>query len=431
MLSLLSLPMLLSAALLPTAQAADVDWKVLRQTEVQATSFLQSNWNKYSENYHPNYVADDNPATAWVEGVSGNGEGQTILLPTSPIKQARAVRLRIRNGYQKSEGLLKANSAPKDVRITILAAGREVTHTTVALDRKMGWQDVVMPLPAGAGLSAVSLQVDSVHPGTKYKDTCISDIVVEVDTDVPYRPAIEAARMQHLVIWAQDRKKTASYFANLPAAYPFAATAFTQKDHTSGNDTEDDKLLLALEAQAEAASQKGTWWKRTAKGAPAKTPDQLWRLNDLLPLFTPAQLAWFETDDHYAQKKREDYDYGYTQSHHTNARVTFHGGNTATPASIWYEVHFEGEERGPYRTTSQFFAKCDEQGRPVEALVRVVRSDEMGPNKELSRLEFRWNSQGQVEHVDLTLRHEVLEGGYLDEDQERVSFTRMSFTPNS
>ena len=84
------LALLLSTVLCTPAHAEGPDWKVLRQTEVQASSFLQSNWNKYSENYHPNYVADENPSTAWVEGVTGNGEGESIVLPTNPIKSARA-----------------------------------------------------------------------------------------------------------------------------------------------------------------------------------------------------------------------------------------------------------------------------------------------------------------------------------------------------
>ena len=89
----------------------------LYSSHAKSSSFLKSAWNKYNENYHPNYVLDDNPKTAWVEGVDGNGEGETLLIPFSPLSSAKKVRLKIRNGYQKSENLMKANSAPKEILV--------------------------------------------------------------------------------------------------------------------------------------------------------------------------------------------------------------------------------------------------------------------------------------------------------------------------
>src|SRR5216117_324466 len=67
-------------------------WRPLRSAAATATSFLQNDWSKYEENYHPSYVLDGNPATAWVEGASGFGEGESITLPVSPIRGARALR---------------------------------------------------------------------------------------------------------------------------------------------------------------------------------------------------------------------------------------------------------------------------------------------------------------------------------------------------
>jgi hypothetical protein len=83
-----------------------------------ASSFLRSDWNKYNENYHPSYVLDGNPKTAWVEGVDGNGEQERITIPLTPLKSASAVKLRIRNGYQKSDTLFTANAVPRNVTIT-------------------------------------------------------------------------------------------------------------------------------------------------------------------------------------------------------------------------------------------------------------------------------------------------------------------------
>ena len=60
-------------------QAGDI--KQLHAATAESTSFLKSSWNKYNENYHPNYVLDDNPKTAWVEGAEGNGEKENHIRP--------------------------------------------------------------------------------------------------------------------------------------------------------------------------------------------------------------------------------------------------------------------------------------------------------------------------------------------------------------
>ena len=86
---------LLLAALF-SASATEITWKQLHSDHAEASSFLKSNWNKYNENYHPNYVLDDDPKTAWVEGVDGDGEGQLLTLPISPLASARSVKVRIR-----------------------------------------------------------------------------------------------------------------------------------------------------------------------------------------------------------------------------------------------------------------------------------------------------------------------------------------------
>ena len=64
----------------------------LYSSSAEATSFLRSTWNKYNENYHPNYVLDGNPKTAWVEGVEGNGEGEQIVIPISTISNVKKIK---------------------------------------------------------------------------------------------------------------------------------------------------------------------------------------------------------------------------------------------------------------------------------------------------------------------------------------------------
>ena len=105
----------------------------LRSTGAQASSYLESNWNKHDENYHPNYLLDGNPKTAWVEGVEGDGEQQWIQWPLSSIASARQLTVRVRNGYQKSDSLLVANAAPKKVALQAWFDGALVAEQTFEL----------------------------------------------------------------------------------------------------------------------------------------------------------------------------------------------------------------------------------------------------------------------------------------------------------
>jgi len=166
---------------------------------------------------------DNNPATAWVEGVKGYGSGEYFFLDmgyTLPKKLA------IRNGYQKSESVFKKNSRVKSAKITPFVAfhiSGEVTEigkgykakqagngSVVALRDAMGIQEVALPFDIKAffkervSLTAefrnvyrerinevmkyepdiiipfylhylLKFEIVDVYPGSSFDDTCISD----------------------------------------------------------------------------------------------------------------------------------------------------------------------------------------------------------------------------------------------------------------
>ena len=110
----------------------------LYSAKAESSSFLKSSWNKYTENYHPNYVLDNNPRTAWVEGVAGNGDGQQLVIPISAVGKVKQVKIRIKNGYQKSEKLLKANAAPKDILLEVTNRnGQVIASQKATLTKKL------------------------------------------------------------------------------------------------------------------------------------------------------------------------------------------------------------------------------------------------------------------------------------------------------
>ncbi|HEX8705326.1 MAG TPA: hypothetical protein VF815_41220 [Myxococcaceae bacterium] len=340
----------LLTVLLPSLASA-AGFQRLHAEQATATSFLKSNWNKYEENYHPSYVLDDDPKTAWVEGADGEGSGESLTIPVSNLASARAVRLVVFNGYQKTKGLLSANAAPKQVTVTVLDPGKgESARQQLTLERKMGPQS--FDIPVKGAVAEVVLTVDSVHPGSKYKDTCISDVQVFVDSDVPYNPAVEKGKRAAMLEWKKGRLQAAKYFASLPKTYPFAATTFevnreeqqlllkrysklidedkdeypdkaeTSKDYVPLMDQiqqgatrlplgdADKKLLSELHTLSAAPPQDGKWYSLAQKGR-IQMPEGLEFSKLMAPLFQLGDATLFEAKGRGALKPKLSDDDGY------------------------------------------------------------------------------------------------------------------------
>lgn len=215
-----------------TAGVASADFKRLHAERATATSFLESNWNKYQENYHPTYVLDDDPSTAWVEGAEGDGVGQALTVKVSALNKARALRLVITPGYQKSKSLFAANGTPTALEVVVRDAQDKQTASKV-LEVAPKWGSQTFDLPLTGGLAEVTITLNAVKAGTKYRDTCISDLQLFVDSDVPYDRRVEDAKRAAMLAWKKERLAAAKYFGSLPVTYPFASTSWTVKDDAS------------------------------------------------------------------------------------------------------------------------------------------------------------------------------------------------------
>jgi hypothetical protein len=167
--------------------------------------------------YGPRQVVDGNPATAWSEGVPGNGEGEVIV-----VHLGDAVAAEIWTGFGRSERLHKRNGRPRRVRLYVLQALSGMANQfdltlghflvlareTVELDDLNTYQP--LPLPAfevvtdreeridllapffdgdvpGWALNPMrpveavylAIEILSVYPGSVYEDTLISEVRVE------------------------------------------------------------------------------------------------------------------------------------------------------------------------------------------------------------------------------------------------------------
>ncbi|MEA1887687.1 MAG: hypothetical protein U9N72_10815 [Bacteroidota bacterium] len=174
--------------------------------------------------YGGHNLFDNDPATAWAEGVNGQGNGEYIIVKAGKNFPDILV---ISNGYQKSERLYKMNSRPHHVKLSLYAGFYlEGDDTEIAsryrmkqiagpenieLKDKMGSQKLKMPFDMDKVIAVkdfltkafktefadeiqqrkewcptcdmtpkfsffVKMEILNVYRGSKWDDTCISGI---------------------------------------------------------------------------------------------------------------------------------------------------------------------------------------------------------------------------------------------------------------
>jgi len=136
--------------------------------------------------YGPENLRDNDWSNAWVEGVAGDGIGESVTLT---IKNPQnATRLYIYNGYRKDRQTFLANNRVKSIAVSLNGA---VPFTAELKDE---WRDAsAIYIPRDTGpLKMVKLTIQSVYPGTSYHDTCLSS--VEVEVPLSKRPHVQPAR---------------------------------------------------------------------------------------------------------------------------------------------------------------------------------------------------------------------------------------------
>ncbi|MBW1877473.1 MAG: hypothetical protein JRJ84_03840 [Deltaproteobacteria bacterium] len=162
---------------LPTDNPNDIDY--------------DSRVQQWACTYAPARAFDQDPATAWVEGVAGAGIGQAIAVAVDPQQPVE-----IWAGYGKSDAVFTSNARPRQVRVTTLQAhrmdyaegtveGAEIfglvqvvdSHVVELLDQN-AWQPLALPTKAlDAGVRGlISIEILTTFPGAKYQDTCISEV---------------------------------------------------------------------------------------------------------------------------------------------------------------------------------------------------------------------------------------------------------------
>ena len=147
--------------------------------------------------YAPGNLGDTDPATAWVEGVGGYGIGEVVIVPCLDLKKPVEIWV----GYGKSKDLFQYNSRPRILRLVVIEAKisgfaqygtlyhdlQIIEDETVELEDLNDYQRIKIPdydvktffEPGNREMEHryfLGLEINEVYEGSKWDDTCISEI---------------------------------------------------------------------------------------------------------------------------------------------------------------------------------------------------------------------------------------------------------------
>ena len=133
---------------------------------VSASSQLDT--DKKGFTYFPENMVDNDLSTGWVEGVSGNGEGEVAHIVFDDVYKVSGFM--INSGYQKSQDIYKANSRPSLITLEF----SDGTSMDFNLKDEMNAQQFTFP--ESVDTDYVDITIRAVYTGSKWEDTVISEI---------------------------------------------------------------------------------------------------------------------------------------------------------------------------------------------------------------------------------------------------------------
>lgn len=141
-------------------------------SSVSASSHLEEYYESTGHLYHvPENTIDGSYRTAWVENADGDGIGEWIKLSFDRTYTINGIE--ISNGYKKSADLYAKNNRPRQVRLHFSDGSYQDYDLT---DTFEGAQRLTFPEPVTT--NSIMIELLSVYPGTKYQDTCITELQV-------------------------------------------------------------------------------------------------------------------------------------------------------------------------------------------------------------------------------------------------------------
>ncbi len=141
-----------------------------RTLKISATSSSSTYPEEKGVNYDPKNVKDAKLSTAWFEGEDGGGLGSWIQLDLDGPQQVSGVK--IWNGYWLTADLWKRNNRMKDIDVET-SDGQKFPFT---LKDEMTVE--TLRFPTTVTTSSIKIRFKSIHKGSTFNDTAVSEVQV-------------------------------------------------------------------------------------------------------------------------------------------------------------------------------------------------------------------------------------------------------------
>lgn len=135
-----------------------------RVSSVTASSAL----SEYGMTHSADRIIDQDLSTAWVEGVTGLGDGEYVTILFDDIYKVSGFS--IYAGYQKSVESYKKNARPRTITLEFSDGSQEIFE----LSDYYGEQ--ILDFSEARETSSITIRLESAYPGNKYEDTVISEV---------------------------------------------------------------------------------------------------------------------------------------------------------------------------------------------------------------------------------------------------------------
>lgn len=147
-----------------------IDNKIIQSVLTSSELAAQTD-SKGSYNYRGENALDGNYNTAWVEGVEGNGEGEWLHLDFDKSHTINGIEMS--NGYKKRRDLYLKNNRLKEIRVWFSDNTYEdflISDDFTGIER--------LDFSKACITKSIRIEILSVYKGSKYQDTCITDVCV-------------------------------------------------------------------------------------------------------------------------------------------------------------------------------------------------------------------------------------------------------------
>ena len=126
--------------------------------------------------YGADNAFDMNVSTAWVEGVKGDGIGETFSHSIKVGDTHQMASVEIYNGYCKDVTTWRNNNRVKELEMYVNGKNIGILHLA---DSYLGQRFSIGSFYSINGKLVVQFKIKSVYKGDKYDDTAISDILFD------------------------------------------------------------------------------------------------------------------------------------------------------------------------------------------------------------------------------------------------------------